>query len=214
MRACYKYVRVVSAILMYMLFVILVPMGCRETDGRKAVCIMPHDVRLCEGDVVLRCGRELTSHAVMMADGNGAYSHIGIVVDSAGTMVVVHAVPDEPDFKGDVDRVKMDSIGRFFSSAYASDGEVLRYKDAATAACAARHAVEIYRRGTLFDHDYDEDDTTKMCCTELVTFSFAKAGRPLKGMTRHRMEVLGIMTNCAFPSDFMESEDFRSVVKF
>lgn len=175
---------------------------------------MPSSVILREGDVVLRDGGGLTSHAVMFADNNGAYSHVGIVVDSAGTMMIVHAVPGEPDFDGDVDRVKMDSIGRFFSSVYADKGEVLRHNNARIAARAARHAIEIYRRHTLFDHEYDEKDTTKMCCTELVTFSFAKAGSPLNGVQRHQLSIPGIQTDCSLPSDILNCKDLKSIVKF
>ena len=37
----------------------------------------------------------------MAADRGGSYSHVGMVVDSCGVMMVVHAVPDEPDYEGD-----------------------------------------------------------------------------------------------------------------
>ena len=67
--------------------------------------IMPATVKLHSGDVVFRRGMSLTSHAVLAADAQGNYSHVGIVVDSAGKKMIVHAVPGEPDFDGDVDRV-------------------------------------------------------------------------------------------------------------
>ena len=44
------------------------------------------------------------SQAVLLAEKDGAYSHTGIVVDSAGVLMIVHAVPGEPDFEGDEDR--------------------------------------------------------------------------------------------------------------
>lgn len=195
-------------------FLFTIVTGCSDGKAERAVSIVPCGLKLREGDVVFRRGGGITSHAVMMADGNGAYSHVGIVVDSAGILMIVHAVPDEPDFEGDVDRVKMDSIGRFFSSVYAQKGEVLRYKDSAVASVAARHALEVYRRHTLFDHEYDAKDTTKMCCTELVTFVFAKTGHPLKGVARHQLRLLDINTDCALPSDILKCKDFKSIVKF
>lgn len=54
---------------------------------------MPDDCQLKTGDVVFRRGSGLTSHVVLAADVNGNYSHLGIVVDSAGIKMVVHAVP-------------------------------------------------------------------------------------------------------------------------
>lgn len=188
--------------------------GCGCHEVKYSHSIMPQGVQLHEGDVVLRSGGGIASHAVMMADGNGAYSHVGIVVDSSGVMMIVHAVPDEPDFEGDVDRVKMDSIGRFFSSVNADHGEVLRHKDSIAAKAAARYAMNIYRRHTLFDHDYDEKDTIRMCCTELITFSFLRAGAPLTGVERQNVRVLNVSTDCAFPSDILHCTDFKSVVKF
>lgn len=188
--------------------------ACTDGRGKVAGNIMPEGLTLREGDVVLRCGGGLTSHAVMFADNNGAYSHVGIVVDSAGTKMIVHAVPDEPDFEGDVDRVKMDSLGRFFSSIYADKGEVLRHKDARVAARAARYALEKYHSKTLFDHDYDEKDTTKMCCTELITFSFLKTGCPLQGVERHQLSIPGVQTDCTLPSDILRCKDFQSIIKF
>ena len=87
-------------------------------------CILPVGTELREGDVVLRMGGGVTSHAVVAADRGGQYSHVGIVVDSCGHPMIVHAVPGEPDFAGDVDRVKMDSPEKFFSSMTASCGAV------------------------------------------------------------------------------------------
>ena len=85
--------------------------GC--TDTQPPHCIMPDDCTLHTGDVVFRRGSGLTSRTVIALDEKGEYSHVGIVVDSAGVKMVVHAVPDEPDFEGDPDRVKMDTPEQF-----------------------------------------------------------------------------------------------------
>ncbi len=160
--------------LLTIIFTAFMLASCGEKEQRS---ILPEGCELRAGDVVFRRGSGLTSRAVLAADRNGAYSHIGIVVDSCGVMMVVHAVPGEPDYEGDPDRVKMDTPQRFFSSMNARIGEVKRLcGDSATAARAARFAMEVYRRGTLFDHDYDDSDTTKMYCCELVDFVYRKPG--------------------------------------
>ena len=92
-------------------------------------CIMPSDVGLRAGDLVFRRGGSLSSRAVVMADTDKGYSHIGMVVDSAGKAMIVHAVPYEPDFKGDFDRVKLETPQRFFLSDRAIVGEVRRLED-------------------------------------------------------------------------------------
>lgn len=187
--------------------------SCGEKEQRS---ILPEGCELRAGDVVFRRGSGLTSRAVLAADRYGAYSHIGIVVDSCGVMMVVHAVPGEPDYDGDPDRVKMDTPRRFFSSMNARIGEVKRLRgDSATAARAARFAMDVYRRGTLFDHDYDDSDTTKMYCCELVDFAYRKAGRPLAGRKRHRFHLPGLDPICCIlPSDICNNTALATIVTF
>lgn len=187
--------------------------SCAETEQRS---ILPEGCELRAGDVVFRRGSGLTSRAVLAADRHGAYSHIGIVVDSCGVMMVVHAVPGEPDYEGDPDRVKMDTPQRFFSSMNARIGEVKRLRgDSATALRAARFAVDVYKRGTLFDHDYDDTDTTKMYCCELIDFVYRKAGQPLAGQKRHYFHLPGLNPiRCILPSDICNSGKLDTVMSF
>ena len=96
-----------------LVFICLLLMSCSGKEGEGT--ILPDGLELAEGDIVFRRGTGLMSHTVVAADG-GKYSHMGIVVDSAGVKMVVHAVPDEPDFPGDVDRVKMELPSKFFST--------------------------------------------------------------------------------------------------
>lgn len=183
--------------------------GCRGTAAKKHESILPADFCLEEGDVVFRQGSGMAGRAVRMADGGSLYSHVGIVADSCGRMWVVHAVPGEPDFPGDPDRVKADVPERFFSTLYATMGAVARCPDKALARKAARKAWEIYRRGTLFDHDYDDRDTVRMYCTELVNFAYGQAGCPLADGKRRHIELPGLVCDCLFPSDLLQSSRLR-----
>lgn len=175
---------------------------------------MPARVSLRPGDLVLRRGVGLMSRVVLEAD-KGGYSHIGMVVDSCGCLMVVHAVPGEPDSKSDVDRVKMEPVERYYMSTRASGGLVLRYGDRAVAGRAAEAAVRLYRRGTLFDHDYDDRDTTRMYCCELVEFAYTEAGRPLTRGRRHDYTLPGIsFEHLILPSDFTQSGVLVPVAEF
>lgn len=139
-------------------------------------CYLPAD-RFCDGDIAFRTGTGLTSQVVLAADKDGVYSHIGILKKIDGKWYVVHAVPGEADFIGDVDRVKLDAVERFFARDRASKGAVMRIKDEAEkAGRAAERAYELYQKGVLFDHKYDLTDTTQMYCTELVNHVFQKEG--------------------------------------
>lgn len=151
----------------------------------------------------------------MLADNGGTYSHVGIVADSAGVPVIVHAVPDEPDFPGDSDRVKMERPDKFFSSVNAGAGRVMRIADSGVAARASRVAVAVYMRGTGFDHDYDEADTVRMYCCELVEHAYSEAGMPLTGGRRHNVDLPGLRyRNVIYPSDFIRSSALRTVSEF
>ena len=195
-----------------LVFICLFVVACSGTKGERM--ILPDDLVLTEGDIVFRRGTGLMSLTVVAADG-GKYSHMGIVVDSAGVKMVVHAVPDEPDFPGDTDRVKMEPIESFFSSIRASKGCILRCVDRRVAAGSARKALEIYRRGVLFDHDYDISDTTKMYCSELVELAYSTHGiSPAEGR-RHNMRFPGMkLKNVILPSDYLKSHHLRMVAHF
>lgn len=184
--------------------------------NQKPRTILPDGCKLKTGDIVFRRGGGISSHAVMMADQGGRYSHVGIVVDSAGKKMIVHAVPGEPDFEGDPDRVKMETPEKFYSSVNANAGEVKRLTgDTLTARKAAGYALAAYRRGTLFDHEYDDSDTTKMYCCELVETAYSKAGRPLAGNARHDISLPGMKRiHCILPSDICNSGSIKKIISF
>lgn len=186
----------------------------RCTHDRRHT-IKPDSMVLRPGDVVLRRGAGMTSRAVLMADKGGGYSHVGMVVDSAGTMMIVHAVPGEPDFKGDPDRVKMETPQKFYATGNAITGAVMRCTDSIAAVKAAGVAMQVYRRGTLFDHDYNNSDTTRMYCCELVEFAYTRAGLPLVSAPRHNFSLPGIdIDEVILPSDFCSSPHLHFITTF
>ena len=187
--------------------------SCKSTK-QESHCILPDDIVLQEGDVVFRMGSGIESHAVRLMDSGGDYSHVGIVVDTMGCMMVVHAVPGEPDYEGDVDRVKLDEVQTFFSSVHAGRGSVMRASDDQVARCAARVALDIYRRGVLFDGDYDSADTTRMYCTELVMYAYHRAGLTLVTTKPHEVDLPMLHAKAYYPSDVYRSGHLKSVVKF
>ena len=195
-----------------LVFICLFVVACSGTKGERM--ILPDDLVLTEGDIVFRRGTGLMSLTVVAADG-GKYSHMGIVVDSAGVKMVVHAVPDEPDFPGDIDRVKMESPRKFFSTINANVGEVMRHTDRNVAREAAREAMRLYRCGLLFDHDYDDNDSTKLYCSELVERAYLRAGVSLAERRRHDFSVPGFhFGHVIMPSDIYISSQLRTIARF
>ncbi|MBQ7057025.1 MAG: hypothetical protein IJM84_03660 [Bacteroidaceae bacterium] len=188
----------------------LVAVSCSKEPPHS---ILPQGADLQCGDIVLREGTSIESHAVMM--GGGAYSHVGIVVDSAGQLMIVHAVPGEADFDGDPARVKLDKPETFFLSDRATSGEVRRYHDANIAQRAARHAYAIYKRRTLFDNDYNDRDTTQMYCSEMVEYVYKCERTDVCDSQKHDYQLPGFMHDgVRIPYDFAESKKLKTIIKF
>ena len=199
------------------LLVLILPLcmlACSDTDRMQSGSILPDDVELKAGDVVFRRGSGFTSQAVLIAEKGGAYSHTGIVVDSAGVLMIVHAVPGEPEFEDDEDRVKMEHPQAFFHPMRAQQGAVYRHVDSIAARQAAVRALQIYQRHPLFDHDYDDTDTTKLYCTELVVHAYSQTMSPLKDVHHQHLHLVGFEADCILPSDVLGCKDLKEVITF
>lgn len=188
--------------------------ACHRHQAVTAQSIMPDTLVLRPGDVVFRRCTGLTSRIVAFQDTGGIFSHTGIVVDSAGVMMIVHAVPGEHDFRGDADRVKMDTPQKFYAKGYALTGAVCRPYDSIAGKRAARKAMEIYQRGTLFDNDYDETDTTRMYCTELIAYAYRHAGIELLDSQRHTVSLPLTKIRCIVPSQIYKSQQLQQMYMF
>ena len=118
---------------------------------------------LHEGDLLFRRGIGVLGRAVVATDAEGQFSHVGIAVKVDDEWHVVHAVPDEPDFEGDFDRVKCEPIERFYDEFRAGNGAVYRTElPAETIEIAVRNALRLSAERRPFDHDYDLGDTTAL----------------------------------------------------
>lgn len=212
---CPKEMMKSSKLLTVLLAIMLVGVlleGCRG-DGETS--IFPDGLMLREGDVVFRRGGGITSHAVLMADEAGEYSHVGIVASIDGRLCIVHAVPGETDSEGHEDQVKADTPEAFFSSMKASRGAVYRYADAAKAQGAALWAKAQSTKHTPFDHEYDDTDTTKLYCCELVEDAYNGVGVSLVGSRRHDISLPAVgFSHLILPSDFIAGGRLRLIKAF
>lgn len=198
------------------LLALLLMQACSKGSHDEFDTIFPNTCELQVGDVVFRQGVSLESDVVMLAQGReGMYSHCGIVVDSTGVKMIVHAVPDEPDFEGDVNRVKMDRPERFYMTTRASRGEVMRCDDPAVAQAAAAQALRYYKAHMLFNDDYDDADTTRLYCTQLVLRAYDAAGVRLNTGEARRYSVPGVFdVQCILPVQLHSCGYFKSVARF
>ncbi len=159
------------------------------------------------GDIVFRRGTGITSRIVLAADREGSYSHVGILKKENGKWHVIHAVPGEPDFKGDADRVKMETIEHFFEAGKAIRGAVMRVsKDLIVACKAAKNALNLFLKRVPFDHSYNLNDTTEMYCTELIDYVYRKEGVDLPEGRISSINIPGLRGDYLLPNDIVQSK--------
>jgi len=185
--------------------------GKEENNNRRQF----PDSLLQEGDIVFRRGSGLASRAILSTDRRGVYSHIGIIVKDKGIWKVVHAVPGEPDFKGDPDRIKMETIEIFFSKQRAICGAIMRVKnEPLKSKNAAKEAIRLLKKRVLFDHDYNLEDSTKMYCTELVYFVYKKERIDLSKGEYSKINIPGFNERYLLPGDIQQSDKLNSIFHF
>lgn len=187
--------------------------SCQDAVQQSSF-FFPDDIQLHEGDIVFRQGRSIASRAVLSADKAGYYSHIGIVVRYNDKWQVVHAVPDEPDYDGDTDRVKIDDLNTFFSSERANSGALMRVANDTLAQNAASKALDVFNKKTLFDHKYDLNDTSAVYCTELVYHVYNRQGLDLTEGRRSKVSIPGFRGTYIFPSDIQQSSFLNLIYNF
>ena len=151
-------------------------------SGKSEVPPIPY-TQMRDGDLAFRNGRGIYSELLLMTKKQCPdtlyYSHIGLVVNDPAEdgdhWVIVHAVPDEPDFKGDFDRVKVSTPEEFFSMERAYHGELV-HTGVDFPRDLVYEALGFARDSVRFDNDYDLEDGTKLYCTELIHRLYSALG--------------------------------------
>lgn len=182
--------------------------GCDAACGRDCIAPPSLEEHLREGDLLFRRGIGIAGATVRALDRGGRYSHVGVAVRSDSGWMVVHAVPSEPDFDGDIDRVKCEPVDRFYSGFRASAGCIMRLRDtlnSAAPARAAREALRLSRLRVPFDHEYAWEDTTRLYCTQLVAYVYSLSSVDLAEDRRTRCTLTGLAGDYVFPSDVAQS---------
>lgn len=187
---------------------ILLVLSCSEEKER----VIPEE-GIEEGDLAFRCGRGVFSRIVTTAEEEGVYSHVGLVVRDEGKWKVAHAVPAEPDYKGDFDRVKLEDIEVFFAPDRAWSGCLVRpgVRDPERM-CA--EAIRAARDSVAFDGGYDLTDSSKVYCTEFVWRLYMQDGTDLSEGRRRHINALGVNGDVILPEHLLKYNDIEPYYKF
>lgn len=171
--------------------------------------------QLSEGDLAFRRGSSVKSQAVLYADKEGEYSHVGMIVKEGSEFKVVHVTPGERQPGETVDKVKMESLDDFFACDKAQRGAILHFADVECAEKAAQYAKEFFEKEILFDHDYNLNDSTKMYCSEMVWRAYMRAGKDITDQRRTEVRNSPIYKGTyILPSDVYQNEYLTIVYVF
>lgn len=186
--------------------------GCSGSSQRTNSDVATLEERLEPGDLIFRRGTGVVGHIVTSVDSRGEYSHVGIAVIKDGAWCVVHAVPHEPEFEGDIDRVKCEPL-RSFVGRY-KEGAVGHYRvmtDKRHREIAAENALRLSSRNIPFDHDYNLEDSTAFYCTELVEYLYLLSDISLSQGRRTEVGFPTLVGVYIMPSDLTESELLKPI---
>lgn len=185
--------------------------SCKPSN--KTICNI-HQSDLREGDIIFRRGISANSRVVTLL--HGIYSHVGIVADSSGEgdLRIVHAVPDEPDYVGDNDRVKLERIESYLSPQRAEAACLMRQINIKAAQQAAQHALRLWKKRIPFDDTYNEQDTTAMYCTEFVAYVYRQAGVEIAGTERKTIQTPWFSAKCLMPYHLQHCPLFKVIKEY
>lgn len=189
--------------------------GCSDAKRGSAVDFDLLQQELREGDLLFRRGMGVLGHVVTATDSDGQFSHVGIAVKIDDSWYVVHAVPAERDFEGDIDRVKCEPIESFFDQMRAGNGAVYRVSLAPEQIeVAINNALRLSAEQRPFDHDYNLDDTTELYCTELIEYVFGQGGVSISEGRRTHVNFPSMTGDYIMPSDLTKNSKLNPIYSF
>ena len=162
-------------------------------------------VALAPGDIIFRQGTGLLSRAVLYADTQSRFSHIGIVHFMGADPVVIHATPGSS--LAQETKIKVEPVASFLAQPQAVAAAIYRVRQAhetvGERAAAMAHAYVLEER--IFDSAFDLETEAALYCTELVWKSYLEAGLDLADGELDHLSLPLYQRKCLFPSRLQAS---------
>lgn len=171
-----------------------------------------HSLPLRDGDLVLRRGISIESFAVVMAETNNVYSHVGLIIMKGGKPFVIHVEPGETSHKDEA--VKEEPLASFLDPCRASHFAIYRsHLGREQLQKVIAQANEFYYRRCRFDNSYNLKDDNFLYCTELVLKSYQKGDQQMNSMLDKLESVNILVTNrkILMPGAFTSSNLFYKI---
>lgn len=194
--------------------IILATLFSCTLDKKSTPPLLPME-ELREGDIVLRRGCSFASNIILSTDRTGEYSHIGLVHKNDSGWCVIHAVNDEPSFKGDFDRVKIERIEDFFTPSRAKSGMIMHsYINDSLAERISTLAIKMVEDSVKFDSSFDITNSKELYCTEFIYQLYKSIGEDITEGRRTRINFINLPDEIIFPSDIARNKKLKIFFKF
>jgi hypothetical protein len=163
------------------------------------------------GDLLFRRGSSFESMMVMMADREGDYSHVGVVVMEGSTPWVIHTEPGKKQSPDAV--VRRERMEQFLAPRKATQYSLFRmsFPEPLDTGALVHYLTEVFDAAVPFDYDFDDDDDTRLYCSELVKNAFDCAGIDLLFGKKDQLSVFGIKISVILPSTLIGHHPFTRV---
>lgn len=187
--------------------------ACQHKENADLKSHVIDESMLEEGDLLLRRGTSVSSRAVQYGDKQTGYSHIGIAVWRDSSWYVVHCVPGEEYETGGEELIKCDPLNAFFREDRAVVGAVFRYDTCLESRQQiALNALSLSKQHIIFDRQYNDADSSRMYCTEMVNYVYQLEGIDLSEGRRHK--VPGFRYPLIYPSDILKNQKLSVIISF
>jgi len=155
-----------------------------------------------EGDLVFRTGRDVMARLVLTQGDSVRYSHVGVLVGTAGAWSVASAMPAEGGFRGGV---LLEPLASFASREKARAVGIWRVGALTPRAREVFVAHVLAQRGKPFDAAFRYGEDSSLYCTELVMKGLAAAGQDLSNSVPG-VTVLTVPEK-VYPPDYLRRSD-------
>jgi hypothetical protein len=172
------------------------------------------NTEICTGDLIFRRGSSFESLMVLSLDRGSQYSHVGVVLVEDDTVWVVHTEPGKRDSDDEV--VRKEPLALFLAPDRATQYALYRLFDTILLSkTTLTHWLDsIYDSSIPFDYGFDDTDSMRLYCSELVWKGYQRAGISLLLEKNSSIVLFGMKLSVILPSSLLDRHPFQKVAAY
>ncbi len=215
-RRCLVWVLSILSIVLLLLALLLCNFkGCFSRDRyRQDLQLFITNTDFATGDLIFRRGNSFESMMVLSLDRGSQYSHVGVVLVEDDTVWVVHTEPGKRDSDDEV--VRKEPLALFLAPDRATQYALYRLSDTVLLSkTTLTHWLDsIYDASVPFDYGFDDTDSMRLYCSELVWKGYQRAGISLLLEKNSSIVLFGMKLSVILPSSLLDRQPFQKVAAY